>query len=41
MGDTVDGCEIVQQLVEGLSHYLRDFNHPFSGAGFPNHPLDV
>ena len=26
--------EILHQLVDGLSHYLWGFNHPFDGAGF-------
>jgi hypothetical protein len=30
----VDGCEILHQLIDGLSHYLWGFNHPFGGAGF-------
>ena len=26
--DTVDGCEILQQLIGGLSHCLWGFSHP-------------
>ena len=26
--------EILHQLVDGVSLYLYDFNHPFGGAGF-------
>ena len=29
--DTVDGCEILHQLIDGLSQYLYGFNHPFGG----------
>ena len=35
---TVDGCEILHQLIDGLSHYSQGFNHPFGDAGFRNHP---
>jgi hypothetical protein len=41
---TVDGCEILHKLIDGLSmfildlsHYLWGVKHPF-GAGFRNHP---
>jgi hypothetical protein len=26
--DTVDNCEILYQLIGGLSHYFEGFNHP-------------
>jgi hypothetical protein len=38
MGHTVDGCEILHQLIDGLTHYLSGFKHPFGGARFRNHP---
>ena len=29
--------EVLHQLIDGLSHYLKSFNHCFSGAPFRNH----
>ena len=31
---TVDGCEILHQLILGLSHCLKAFNHSVGGARF-------
>jgi len=39
-GPTVDGCEILHQLMGDPIIYRAStcFNHPFGGAGFRNHP---
>ena len=38
----VDGQHpIIHQLIDGLSHCLKVFNHPFGGAGFRNHPRRI
>ena len=37
--NTVDACEILHQLIRGLSNFFSwRFNHPFGGAGIRNHP---
>ena len=35
---TVDGCEILHQLMVNIPLFCVGFNHPFGGSGFRNHP---